>query len=150
MGHQEQAARYSKPGLSGIAGVVRSVSDNLRRWASASWERHKFSHEIAGLSDTQLDRVLSDFGLSRGELGTFLDRAPYSRELLDRMLARLKIDRDELRKDLSLMREIERQCAVCGAQRRCRRWLASADRSGYQEFCPNAEAFNQLITQNRG
>lgn len=146
MVQRAESGRTGVPGLRAFGAIIQAVRAGFRRRASAAWERHKLAREFAGLRRSQLEGVLRDFGISRDEFKVFLARAPYSRDLLDRMLARLGIGRDDLRRDLSFMRDIERQCAMCDAQGRCHRWLADGrDAQGYRRFCPNAGAFESLI-----
>lgn len=40
-----------------------------------------------------------------------------------------------------------RRCTRCGGRDRCRAWLASGARDGYQAFCPNA-AFIQSLKRS--
>ena len=134
------------PCFDAVGALMRSTAAWARRRASAVRERRRLAHELAGLGDDQLDRVLCEVGVSRADLKTFLARAPQSRDLLGRMLVRLGLGVEDLRGGDSSTRRIERECTMCSAQARCHRWLDEArDASGYRAFCPNAPAFDRLL-----
>ena len=148
--HGTEIGGAGRPAARTFRAVVQAMSDGFRRRAAAARMRRNLTRELADLNADQLDRLLGDFGVSRAELDMFIARAPYSRELLDGMLARLKISRDDLQRDRAVQRDIEHHCAVCDSQRRCRLWLAgNGDGLGYHRFCPNAEAFDSLLDRAR-
>ena len=134
------------PCFEAVGAFVSATAAWARRRTSAARERRRLARELAGLSDNQLDRVLGDVGVSRADLDTFLARAPYSRDLLGRMLARLGLGAEDLPTGASSARRIERECTTCSAQSRCHRWLDDAhDANSYRAFCPNAQAFDRLL-----
>ena len=73
-------------------------------------------------------RALADRALIKGCAG--------SRELLDRMLARLGIDAAQL--PVEDMRDMTWTCMTCPDKRKCREWLAEIEETDFRSFCPNA------------
>lgn len=139
LGTQEPAAPHPGQGLAA----------HLVTWAiSAIGEisaRHRLRRELEALAGDELDRVLADAGLSRGDVEAMLANYPTSERLLGEMAQRLGIA-DRLEKHRLTERDMLRLCTVCKEQGRCKHWLASGATEGYEDFCPNADA---LATMQR-
>ena len=107
-------------------------------------ERHRMRHELDVLAeDGDLDRVLAEAQLTRADIEPMIANLPASGHLLADMAARLRVE-DELHHDRLAERVMGRVCTVCNEQRRCRHWLASGATQGYTDFCPNAEALDEM------
>jgi len=92
-----------------------------------------------------LDNVLTDLGISRPALESIIRGYPESGRLLPAMAKRLGLDITKL--DPRWRYNIQRNCAECQSQGRCRHWLAtaSAESTEYRAFCPNAELFDPVL-----
>jgi len=125
-------------------GILGSIKLQIRRIGQAvndARERYAFRQELANCEE--LDVILADLGLTRGELEPLLKCHPESGKLLRKMLARVGLD-EVSRGDLRTRRELERVCTFCKSRGRCRTWLRSGGSEGYAEFCPNAELLDAL------
>lgn len=101
-------------------------------------ERARLRHELEALDrNGDLDRVLAEASMTRGEIEPMLANYPGSAHALDAMAARLGVT-EALRHDPETTRDMAHACTVCAEQGRCRHWLESGATEGYQEFCPNA------------
>jgi uncharacterized protein YjiS (DUF1127 family) len=127
----------------GTAGA--SVSDLVCRLITAldDWrERERLRSELAGLANTgELDGVLQEVGLSRGEIPVLLAGRPGAAHRMDEMMRRLGLDRAALSASGEL-RDAEWRCMRCPAWRRCRSWLAAEPLANdVPFFCPNLPSF---------
>ena len=110
-------------------------------------ERRSLRRELARCADDGvLDEILGELGVSRAEMAQWTAGYPRAVRLRAAMTARLGIDASTLG-HCRLQRAIERNCASCPAHRRCREWLRSGARDGYEAFCPNAALFEALRAQ---
>jgi hypothetical protein len=124
-----------------LEGLRASAALRIREAAM----RREIAQEFANLGGRDLDRVLADIGCTRDELGTLIDNAPHSRPLLDAMVLQLGLERTFAFAEPTLLRDIERRCAICPTQAVCRRWLGkSGSPGGYRAFCPNTGNFDRL------
>lgn len=141
--------RTTKRSSNSITSLARDFVEAIKWHASAMRARQRFAEELAALGPQELGRVLADAGFQRSDLGALMEHGPHSRALLEGMLDRLAVDRDKLRADRTLLREIEHNCALCETQKRCRHWLkGDSDPKAYRKFCPNAETFDRLKAEN--
>lgn len=132
-----------RPG-GGLATFARDVARTWMRQAAERRERRCLAREFEDLADHDRARVLADAGLEPGELRALIAHAPASTDLMARMIGRLEVEA-RLRGDRAALGEVRRNCALCAAQRCCRRWLdRGADSAGYRAFCPNAGIFDRL------
>lgn len=122
--------------------VLRRLAEPLTRWRAANRVRR----ELGRHGPRELDRVLADAGLNRGDLPTILGGRTANRSMMARMLVHFGVrpDRTAVRYQAAL-RDAERVCAYCGNTARCRRWLnlGAAD-DAPRLFCPNAELFDEM------
>jgi hypothetical protein len=92
-----------------------------------------------------LDAVLADVGLARSQIEPLIEGCAGSRELLDRMLARLGIDAGQL--TIEDLRDMTWTCTTCPDKRKCREWLAEAEETAdFHSFCPNAAHLDEALT----
>jgi hypothetical protein len=130
----------------GFQGLKAAVASRIREAAM----RQEIAQELAGLGGRDLDRVLADIGCTRDEIDTLVHNAPRSKPLLDAMILRLGLERAFAFAAPSLMRDIERRCAICPTQPICSRWLGKGGSAGeYRSFCPNAGNFDLLTGERR-
>lgn len=126
-------------------GAVEPAVNLVARLISAldDWrEREQLRRELAALAaNGELDGVLEEIGVSRGQLPLLLARRLSAAPRLDPMIQRLGLDRAALRATGEL-REAEWRCLQCQTWRQCESWLA-ADQlgDGFASFCPNTPTF---------
>jgi|GEM_PF-2104909 len=118
-----------------------TMFDDLRqtvsRFVDVRRKRGQLRHELAQLAAIgSLDGVLADVGLARSQVEPLIAGGADSRELLDRMLARLGIDAQLM--PVEELRDMTWACLTCPDKRRCRDWLSGSEQTAYRAFCPNA------------
>lgn len=107
-------------------------------------ERHRLRRELETLDrEGDLDRVLADAQMTRGDIEPMLADYPASTHRLDAVAAWLGIS-EQLHRDPAAERDMRRVCSVCREQGRCTHWLAVGAPEGYQAFCPNADQLEEL------
>ena len=107
-------------------------------------KRRQLRLELAQLAAMgSLDAVLADVGLARSQIGPLIKGCAGSRELLDRMLARLGIDAAQL--PVEDMRDMTWTCMTCPDKRKCREWLAEIEETDFRSFCPNAAQLDHAL-----
>jgi uncharacterized protein YjiS (DUF1127 family) len=94
-----------------------------------------------------LDAVLADVGLVRSQVEPLIAGCAGSRELLDRMLARLGIDAARL--PVESLRDMTWTCTTCPDKHRCRQWLLGVEETEYRTFCPNAAQLDHALSKQR-
>jgi uncharacterized protein YjiS (DUF1127 family) len=124
-------------------GWARTAKGTIRRFLDDVAMRRELREELAGLGP-DLDRVLADIGISRGEMEALIENASRSRRLLQAMVRRLDLGGRMAGASPELLRGVERRCATCASQKECSAWIVHGRDGGYQRFCPNAETFGAL------
>jgi uncharacterized protein YjiS (DUF1127 family) len=137
-------------------GWTRKTESGLRRlpeWLRLTfegWREHaRLRREMAELEQRgELDRTLSDAGLSQSDVPRLMQAHPQTPQQLAQMMRRLGLERARLPQDAGTaaeLRAMEWRCAGCGEWRHCRAWLAEgSEAENYHRFCPNAAALDEL------
>ena len=125
------------------------LADRVRLAFEGWWRRVRLGRELDMLRQRgELERTLSDSGISPSDVPRLMRAHPGAPQQLDEMMRRLGIDRATLPADprvIEGLRAIEWRCGDCADWRRCRAWLASREPAGsHRDFCPNAEALDEL------
>ena len=125
----------------------QSVLGRTLDWWHEARERWARLRELRDLAPEEIERVALDVGLTPAELLRVAARPDGTLELLDRRLAALQLDADEIRK-LSplLLRDLQRTCALCSERQRCADDMAEAGplAPGWESYCPNAGTLRTL------
>ena len=131
--------------------VFSAIARWWRRWTGARSD----SFELESCGPDQVKRMAQDLGLSASELLSLSSQGLYGSNLLERRMAALNLEPDELaRSEPALLRDLQRLCTTCTSPRRCARDLAQelardpaepASRD-WREYCPNATTLNMLST----
>ena len=144
--------------------VLPSKSATLLGWAVSAASRlsSRFALAIEGLREHwmlrqelgqleahgDLERVLTDAGISRSDLPHLTSGHPGAARQLNDMMEHVGIDSARLPPTTApgaTLREMQWKCASCETWRECREWLAShATDNRYRAFCPNAHALDAL------
>ena len=111
------------------------------------WLKHRREcSEMRQLDRAEFDRIAVDLEISPNELGELVRRGPRAGQELPMLLKALGIDEAALeRMQPSLLRDMERVCALCSHKRQCDHDLTegtSADH--YEGYCPNASTIESL------
>ncbi|MFO1163067.1 MAG: DUF6455 family protein [Reyranellaceae bacterium] len=123
--------------------TLQDLRQTLSRFVDERRKRRQLRHELAQLGAMgDLDAVLADIGLNRSQIEPLIEGCG-SRELLDRMLARLDIDPARL--PVEELRDMTWACTACPDKRKCREALAEADEPDFHSFCPNADHLDHAL-----
>ena len=142
--------------IAGWLGPQPEPAPAIERTDSAAWrsralgalhamrDRHRLRRELETLDlEGELDRVLADAQMTRGDVEQMLANYPESAHRLDAVAARLGLT-EALHRDAVVERDMRRVCSLCREQGRCTHWLATGAPEDYQAFCPNADQLKEL------
>jgi len=89
----------------------------------------------------------ADFGVSPAELVEASARPDGRQNLLEKRLAALGVDRDQIADLLPvLMRDLERTCGACPDKKHCAKDMdVSALQPGWENYCPNSGTLRALL-----
>jgi len=131
-------------------GPLRAFLALLTRYAGDWLEDRRYRDEhqrfIDELESTgNLESFLEALGATRQELCAWAISPIASAALLDRMMLRAGVTREQIAADPALRDDLQRVCRCCASWQRCRRWLRDdkADEA-YREFCPNADVLARM------
>lgn len=134
----------------GLLALIGRCASRLTRAIGDVRDRAALRAEFARLRESgQLDRVLGDLGVEQSQVPTLIDNHPGSARRMAAMLRRLRIEPTSAGRDSTDMRAIQRTCLLCAASGRCDRWLRSESSEDPSHFCPNAEAFSDLVASGK-
>ena len=134
----------------GLFALIGHCTSLVARAIGEIRDRAALRAEFAHLRDTgQLERVLSDIGVDPAELPTLIRNHPGAPRRLAAMLRHLRIEATKEGRSGFEMRAIERTCSLCEAGGKCDRWLRSDGSEDPSTFCPNTQAFHDLIASGK-
>jgi len=84
-------------------------------------------------------RIAHDVGVTTSELRALAGKWPESADLLNRRLAALELDPEEIRRaEPGVLPDLQRVCTMCANERECEHDLASDPSDPvWREYCPN-------------
>jgi len=114
--------------------VIGMLADAIRRWC----DRRELARFV-GDSPGEAARVAHDLNLDTGTLMQIAARGSGAPVLLNRRLALLGIDPEQLRRrEPAVAQDLARCCKLCGSKARCARDLARKQASSHwKHYCPN-------------
>lgn len=120
-------------------GAVERLIAHWRAW----WQHH---NEFRNLSQSELDRVAAEFGLTAHDLEQLSAKGPHAADLLYQRMQALGIARADVERIANgLMRDLEKSCAGCHDKGQCRKDLAAhPDDPVWKDYCPNALSLDAL------
>ena len=123
--------------------VIGMAADAIRRWR----DRRELAKFVQG-SPGEADRVARDLNLDRATLMQIAARGSGPPVLLNRRLALLGIDLEQLRRrEPAAAQDLARCCTLCGSKARCARDLASKPESNrWKDYCSNEPKLAALLT----
>lgn len=122
--------------------VVTAMINVIAHW----WKRRERGrHDLWNLTDSDVERIARDVGVSARELRTLAIRDDQPLPLL-RMMGALQLDPAAVdRHDPATFRDLQRVCAMCEDKKRCARDLADGDAAiWFEDYCPNAPTLKAL------
>ena len=126
--------------------MLHNLQQSIGRFVEGRRQRRQLQSELAQLEAMgSLDAVLADAGLVRSQVAPLIAGCAGSREMLDKMLARLGIDADQL--PVESLRDMTWTCTTCPDKRRCREWLAGTEQTEFRTFCPNAAELDYALSK---
>ena len=124
--------------------TLQELRQTVAHFVEGRRKRWRLQRELAQLEALgSLDAVLADAGLVRSQIEPLIAGCAGSRELLDKMLARLGIDVAQL--PVESLRDMTWTCTTCPDKRRCRKWLSGFEDAEFRTFCPNAEQLDYAL-----
>ena len=124
----------------------RSTLGVVLDWWLSTRDRWARMAELRELPPGELERVAADFGVTSAELLAASSRQQDAQGLLERRLAALKLDPEEIRK-LSplLLRDLQRTCSMCPERQRCKDDMELSPLApGWESYCPNSGTLRTL------
>lgn len=120
---------------------MTGILDVIRRWRDR-WDLDRTVPE-------ELDRMLSEVGMTHHDLVAAADGGEHVARLLPAMLALNGIEAEEVRRELGLLfRDLERVCNNCHEVKRCRHLMdEGAPVEQLAEICPNAATMASLASK---
>lgn len=135
----QHAAERAVRGLSAAIGSTAEAIETQRR-------RCTLEQQLNALDD----RCIADIGIMRDQIPAIASAYPDAPHMLRRMMDRLGVAPEPLRRDAALRREMEWNCVACASRSQCRRWLKwPAPADAYRAFCPNADGLDRLAATQR-
>lgn len=115
-------------------------------WWIATRDRWARMAELNALPPDELARVASDFGVSTSELLEASARPDGTQDLLERRLAVLDLDPEEIWKlSPMLLRDLQRTCGSCAERQRCKDDMEISPLApGWESYCPNSGTLRTL------
>ncbi len=102
--------------------------------------------ELRRLNTGDFRRIAGELRVTPGDMNALVRRGPHAADELPKLLKALGIDdKDVVRTEPQVLRDMERVCALCQQKGRCDRDLAtgrSAER--YKEYCLNVSTIEGL------
>ena len=125
-------AELQPPGRSRSALVSDWWNDARKHWSRLQ--------ELQHIDPSELNRIAADVGLSLDELTRLAAQPDGMPLLIEKRLAALKLDPDEIRQLSPLvLRDLQRTCALCEQKHRCADDIADDPLApGWESYCPNS------------
>ena len=126
-----------------------AVENTIRKfgnWLKAYRRARASRYELSTFSPDEVATVARDSGVEPSQLRALSKAGADAAELLNRMLAALGIDPNNLKTmDIRVARDLQATCSLCASKSRCRRSLSAGKAATeYREFCPNAATLGAL------
>lgn len=123
----------------------------ITKWWRNWTRRNAMVRELDGCGDAEVAHLAHDLGVSTAELRTLAGRWPDSADLLDRRIDALALDRDTIaHAEPEVLRDMQRVCGQCIAERRCEHDLRRDDKDrAWRDYCPNVATLDALRSEQR-
>ena len=110
------------------------------------WSQRRAAAELSCCGEEAIDRMAREVGLTAAELRQLAKMGPEAAGLLQRRMASLSLDPNEVGKiEPQTLHDLQRVCSLCQYHRRCARDLAhDAANPAWKNYCPNAATLAAL------
>ena len=107
--------------------------------------------ELNRIDDRQLDKIASEFGMSRSDLYALCANKAPTGDLLRQRLKEFGLSEDLLaKKHLEVLRDLQRVCGNCVSTSRCAHDFAADRPVGRDEYCSNTCTLDALNQEGLG
>ncbi len=132
--------------MTGQVSAERSVVAHALAWWRDARRRWNNLHQLSMLPDHEVSRIAGEVGMNAGDFMRVAEMPDGAAQLLDRRLAALKLQPDEIREISGLLlADLQRTCSMCADKARCADDMAVDPlAAGWQSYCPNAGNFETL------
>lgn len=115
-------------------------------WWHETRDRWARLAELSELPGHELDRIAADVGVGAPELLAATSRPGGTQGLLEKRLAALHLDPEDIRKlSPMLLRDLEHTCSRCSERQRCIDDMKiSPLAQGWESYCPNSGTLRTL------
>ena len=129
-----------------IADPVRHTVRSILAWFTQGFDNATESDMLAALSDSEIDALAEDCGLSAHQLLALLKAGPHAADEMPAMMRALNIDPAEVEyKMRDVFRGMQITCAQCQSKEICRRDLRQGKvEQTFVDYCGNADTLNAL------
>lgn len=141
----QSSEHHGHPRVDAASSLIAHLFSRLIRALDDWRERAQLRDELDELERTgQLDSVLGEVGLTRGQIPALLEGRPGAAQRMERMMKQEGIDRAELHA-AGEQRDAEWRCQRCESTDECEAWLSGAHPAGVMpSFCPNKPVFEEV------
>jgi hypothetical protein len=104
--------------------------------------------DISCCVQDDVERIARDVGVSAAELRALAKLGPDSADLLQRRMAALNLDQNEVfQTEPGTLHDLQRICSMCESHKRCGQEIAqSSTDTAWEDYCPNAATLKVLST----
>src|SRR5262245_44885285 len=116
------------------------------KWWRNWTQRSANARELDRCGESEVAHLAHDLGISPSELRTLAGRWPDSVDLLGRRMKALGLDEPQAgQTEAEVLRDLQRVCGQCAAERRCKHDLDSdAQDRAWRDYCPNVATLDAL------
>ncbi len=129
-----------------IADPVRHTVQQILSWFAQGFENTTESDMLAALSDTEVEALAEDCGISAHQLLGLVKAGPHAADEMPAMMRALNIDPAEVEYRMRrLFRDMQITCAQCSSKDMCKQPLRQGKaEQTFMDYCGNADTLNAL------
>ena len=131
---------HDYPLLGKLIGRIKFLSDRIAQLV-----------ELSRIDDRQLDKIASEFGMSRFDLYALSANKAPTGDLLRQRLKEFGLSEEMLaKKHPEVLRDLQRVCGNCVSTSRCAHDFAADRPGGRDKYCPNTCTLDALNQEGLG
>jgi hypothetical protein len=129
--------------------IVEALIDRVTHWIKHHNDTANCARELAACGD-DVSRIAGEFGMTADQLVALVQKGSGAADELLVMINELGLDAAKIRSTLpTVMRDLERNCAMCDHKSDCRRDFASHTAAAhYHDYCSNADTLDAIKAGN--
>jgi len=130
---------------------LQSLFASMRQWLKGYRDACKDSRDLTNCGLDEIVRIAQDLNLQPEELAMIAKKDPHSADLLQKLLAALGVDPNDLsQEDPVTMNDLRRLCTMCTEKRQCKYDLANGVlAANFRDYCPNAYTLDALVAATK-